>query len=155
MLPMCILCLQRQYTSRSLSGQNAALPEVCLHRISLLRGESPPAVVVNEDLSQSVGALSPADHKGLHQGWTQTSLFLQVIHFKRQHDTSRVFCCCFFFFILAYLYSAGTQHGNLHPAGWPILFCRPTQEAVLATANTGRKKTGEVLEKNAGNGLEG
>ena len=28
---------------------------------------------------------------------------------------------------LAYLYSAGTQHGNLHPAGWPILFCGPTQ----------------------------
>ena len=29
---------------------------------------------------------------------------------------------------LAYLYSAGTQHGTLHPAGWPILFCGPTQE---------------------------
>ena len=23
----------------------------------------------------------------------------------------------------AYLYSAGTQYGNLHPAGWPILCC--------------------------------
>ena len=29
---------------------------------------------------------------------------------------------------LTYLYSAGTQHENLHPAVWPILFCGPTQE---------------------------
>ena len=42
-------------------------------------------------------------------------------------------------FFLAYLYSAGTQHGNLHPAGWPILFCRPTQE-----------KIGRGFGKNAG-----
>ena len=32
----------------------------------------------------------------------------------------------------AYLYSVNTQHGNLHPAGWPILLCGPTQEPVLA-----------------------
>ena len=51
-------------------------------------------------------------------------------------------------FFLAY--SAGTQHGNLHPTGWPILFCGPTLEPVLATANAGEKKSGEVLEKNAG-----
>ena len=51
-------------------------------------------------------------------------------------------------FFWAYLYSAGTQHGNLHPAGWPILFCGPTQEPVLATADTG-KKSEVVLEKNA------
>ena len=49
---------------------------------------------------------------------------------------------------LAYLHSEGTQHRNLHPAGWPILFCGPTQELVLATANTG--KTGRSFEKNAG-----
>ena len=47
-----------------------------------------------------------------------------------------------------YLYSANTQHGNLHPAGWPILFCGPTQEAVLATANTG--KTRERFWKKCG-----
>ena len=46
-----------------------------------------------------------------------------------------------------YLYSVGTQHGNLHPARWPSLFWGPTQEPVLAAANTG--KTCE-LEKNAG-----
>ena len=33
---------------------------------------------------------------------------------------------------LAYLYSAGTQHGNLHPAGWPILFCGPTQKPCVS-----------------------
>ena len=35
-------------------------------------------------------------------------------------------CCCFF----AYLYSVGTQHGAPHLAGWPILFCGPTQEKI-------------------------
>ena len=49
---------------------------------------------------------------------------------------------------LAYLYSAGTQHGNLHPTGRPILFCGPTQDPVLATANTG--KNWERFWKNAG-----
>ena len=38
----------------------------------------------------------------------------------------------------AYLYSTSNQHGNLHRAGWPILFCGPTQEPVLDTANSGR-----------------
>ena len=40
----------------------------------------------------------------------------------------------------ALLYCAGTQHGNLHPAGWPILFFGPTKEPVLATANTGKTR---------------
>ena len=48
----------------------------------------------------------------------------------------------------AYLYSAGTQHGNLQPAGWPILFCEPTQEPVLAIANAGKNQRG--FGKNAG-----
>ena len=58
-----------------------------------------------------------------------------------------MFFCVFF---LAYfnLYSAGTQHGNLHPTGWPIIFCGPTQEPVLAKANTG--KNCERFWKNAG-----
>ena len=53
----------------------------------------------------------------------------------------------------AYLYSAGTQHGNLHPAGWLTLFCGPTQELVLATANTG--KTWERFGKMQLNGPGG
>ena len=47
------------------------------------------------------------------------------------------------------LYSASTQHGNLHPAGWPTLFCWPTQEPVLATANTGKTRE-RFWKKNAG-----
>ena len=43
----------------------------------------------------------------------------------------------------------GTQHGNLHPIGWPISFCGPTQELVLATANTG-KNWERFWKKNAG-----
>ena len=39
-------------------------------------------------------------------------------------------------FFWAYLYSAGTQHGNLHPTGWAISFWRPRQEPVIAKANT-------------------
>ena len=80
-------------------------------------------------------------HKGLHQGWTQSSLYLQVIHFTSHHTT------CHDFF--AYFYSASTQHRNPHHAGWPILSCGPTQELMLATANTW-KKMGEVLGENAG-----
>ena len=65
-------------------------------------------------------------------------------------------CVCVWFkkIFLAYLYSVGTQHGNLHPAGRPILFCGPTQEPVLTTAYAG-KKSGEVLEKMQVDGLEG
>ena len=32
---------------------------------------------------------------------------------------------CFWAYIF---YPTGTPHRNLHPAGWPILFCGPTQE---------------------------
>ena len=45
------------------------------------------------------GALSPVSHKGLHQGWTQTSLYLQVIHFRSHHTTSHVSFFLFFFFL--------------------------------------------------------
>ena len=63
------------------------------------------------------------------------------------HSISKIFISqviipkvAFFLLFFSLLYSAGTQHGNLHPAGWPILFCRPTQEPVLATANTGKHR---------------
>ena len=48
----------------------------------------------------------------------------------------------------AYLYSAGSQHGNPRPIGWPILFCGPTQEPVIATANAW--EIGRGFGKNAG-----
>ena len=78
--------------------------------------------------------------KGLHQGWTQTSHYLQFIHFTSHHTTSHVFW--------AYLYSAGTQHGNLNPVGWPILFCRPTQEPCVSHSQHRRNR--ERFWKNAG-----
>ena len=80
--------------------------------------------------NELVGDLSPVSHKGLHQGWTQTSLYHQVIHFTSHHNT----------FFLAYLYSAGTQHGNLHLAGWPILFCGPTQEPCVSHSQHRRNR---------------
>ena len=57
----------------------------------------------------------------------------------------------FFFFnfdILAYFYSAVTQHGNLHPAGWPILFCGPIQEPCVSHSQ--HRKNRERFEKNVG-----
>ena len=79
---------------------------------------------LHEILAKLVGALSPVNYKGLHRGWTQASLHVQVISFTSHYTTSHVFCLFFFW---AYLYSAGTQHRNLHPAGWAILICLPTQ----------------------------
>ena len=43
----------------------------------------------------------------------------------------------------------GTQHGNLHLAGWLILFCGPTQEPCVSHSQH-KKKSGDILEKNAG-----
>ena len=61
----------------------------------------------------------------------------------------------FYVYFLAYLYSEGTQHENLYPTGWPILVCGPTQEPVLATANTGKNQLGDVLGKMQVSGPEG
>ena len=92
-----------------------------------------------ELVSKLVCALSPVNHKGLHQGWTQTSLYLKVIQSTSHHTTSHVF--------RAYLYSVGTQHGNLHPARWPILFCGPTQEPCVSQSR--HRKNRERFWKNA------
>ena len=77
--------------------------------------------------------------------WAQSTTKDYIRAEHKLHSVSHLFISqvmipqvFFFFFFLAYLYSAGTQHGNLHQAGWPILFCGPTQEPVLATANTGK-----------------
>ena len=103
-------------------------------------------------VSQFVGALSPVNHKGLHQGWTPTSLSLHVysFHMSLYHNS------CFLLLLLfwAYLYSAGTQHWKVHPTGWPILFCGPTQEPVSATTNTGKIRK-RFWKKMQVNGPEG
>ena len=92
--------------------------------------------------------MSRVNHKGLHQGWSQASLYLQVIHFT-SHFTTIVFL----FFLPIYIAQAlntGTyiQQCDLFYSGGP------TQEPVSATSNTG-KKSGEVLEKIHVNGPEG
>ena len=87
---------------------------------------------LHEILAKLVGALSPVNHKGLHRGWTQASLHLQVILFTSDHTTSHVFW--------AYWYSVGTQHGNLLPAEWPILFCGPTQEPCVSHSQHRRNR---------------
>ena len=86
--------------------------------------------------------MSPVNHKGLHRGWTQTSLYHQVIHFTIHHTTSHDF------FVVAYLYSAGTHHGNLHPAGYQFYSAGLHRKHVLAIANTGT--IGRDFGKNAG-----
>ena len=53
-----------------------------------------------------------------------------------------------------YLYSAGTQYGNLHHLSATMnratyLFCRPTHETVVGQSQH-RKTSGEFFEKNAG-----
>ena len=47
---------------------------------------------------------------------------IQNFGMQTQKDNSTCFGVC--------LYSVGTQHRNLHPARWPILFYGPTQEPV-------------------------
>ena len=88
--------------------------------------------------------LSQVNLKGLHQGWTQTSFYLKIIHFTKSlhHKSLKTF------FFLAYLHSAGIQHGNLHPARWPILFCGPTQEHHYPQLT--QEKLGRGFGKNAG-----
>ena len=61
---------------------------------------------------------------------------------------------CFFVLILAYFYSADTQHGNLHPKRRPFFFfCGTTQELVSHSKH--RKKIGRGFGKMQVNGPEG
>ena len=57
-----------------------------------------------------------------------TSLFFSKYNSNSVHNfgtqTQKITNTCFG----AYLHCVGTQHRNLHPAGWSVLFCRPTQE---------------------------
>ena len=105
------------------------------------------------------GCFEPSQSQRITSGLNANSTLSPKYSFHKSssyHKSCWVFCSfvCLFVCFLAYLYSAGTQHGNLHPAGLPILFCRPTKEPMSATANTG-KKSGEVLEKMQVNGPEG
>ena len=54
----------------------------------------------------------------------------------------------FFIFFSLFIFR-GHSTRDLLPAGWPFSFCGPTQELVLATANTGKLGSG-FGKKNAG-----
>ena len=86
--------------------------------------------------------MSPINHKGLHQSWKQTSIYLKVIDSIRHYTTSLFFS----HYNLNYTHTSERKRrktirqvvepicipqvlntGNLHPAGWPFLFCESTQ----------------------------
>ena len=87
------------------------------------------------DCKQIFGTISQV-HAELRQHfpirWHQfrNSLKLLVLFLRNLSKTGNFTNTAHIFHVFfgAYLYSAGTQHGNLHPAGWLILFCGPTQE---------------------------
>ena len=89
-------------------------------------------------VSQLAGALSPDKHKGLHQGWTQTSLYLKVIHFTSHHTTSRVFFSLFIF----------RGHSTREPASsMATYFILRIYTGTMCQPQPTQEKSGEVLEK--------
>ena len=85
--------------------------------------------------------MNQVNHKGLHQGRTQTSLYLQVIHF---HKSSYHKSC-----ILSLSIFRG--HSTREPASSRVTYytLRAYKEAGVSHSQH-RKKSAEVLEKNAG-----
>ena len=85
-------------------------------------------------VSYFVGALSPVSHKGLHQGWKQTSLYLKVIHFTSHHAISHVFFKNSIYIPWALNTGTCIQQGDLfYSAGLH-------RKHVLATANAGKNR---------------
>ena len=88
--------------------------------------------------SDTHGAVSPVNHKRIISGLkTNFTLSPTYSFHKSSYQKS-----CFW----AYLYSAGTQHGNLPPVGWPILFCGPTEEP-RASYSQHRKNRDRIWKK--------
>ena len=82
--------------------------------------------------------------------WAQSTTKDYIRAEQKLHSISKLFICHHTtgHVFWAYLYSAGTQHGNLHSAGWPILFCGPTQEPCVNHSQHRRNQ--ESFWKNAG-----
>ena len=57
---------------------------------------------------------------------------------------------------LSLLVFRGTQHGNLHPAGWPISFCGPTQEPCVSHSQhrRNRERFWKEMQVNGPEGLQ-
>ena len=126
-------------TQRALTECGSCATRVAVFRCFSVHRIKERIMPCSKLVSWLVVALNPVNHKGLHQGCTQTSFCLKVVHFTSHDTASHVF--------LAYLYSAGTQHGNPHPAGWSILFGGPTQEPVLVAAITGITRRAHVIKR--------
>ena len=89
-----------------------------------------------------VVAFQPSQPQRITPGLNTNFNHLQVIHSKSHYMTSLFFLKPQLEFYPQFRDAKqknnNTQRRNLHPAGWNILFCWPTQEPVLATANTGK-----------------
>ena len=85
-----------------------------------------------------VCALSPVSHKRLHQVWTQTSLYLQVIHFTSHFTTSHFFFTLFIFH----------GHSTREPASdWVTYFILQAYTGPDVSHSRHGKKLGEVWKK--------
>ena len=93
------------------------------------------------ECSQLTGALSLVNHKDYIRAEHK-------LHFISESFISQVIIPQVMFFFLVYLYSAGTQHGNLHPARRPILFCGPTQDQ--CNSHSQHRRNRARFWKNAG-----
>ena len=98
-------------------------------------------IILQTKISQLVGALSPVNHKGLHQGRTQTSLYLQVIHFTSHQTTSHVFFNVFIFHRHSTRESASGKVTYFILQAYTEAMCKPQPTL---------EKSGEVWEKKAG-----
>ena len=120
-------------------------------------------------VSWLVGALSSVPHRGLYQDWKQTSVYLLVIH-STSHYTTNLFYWDHNSNEIhnsglqtqkynntssgAYVYSTGTQHGNLHQLS--VTMSRVTYFILRANIGTSvsrsqaQEKLGRGVGRNAG-----
>ena len=137
-------------TSLPVIGQIASvkMASLCIYMSSYFEEwvnwcvEPSQALEIRSGLKEWVSwCLSPVNHNGLHQGWTQTSLYLQVIHFTSHQTTSGVG----FFFLCLF---RGHSTGEPASGRIPILFCRPTQKPCVSHSQ--HRENRERFWKNAG-----
>ena len=74
-----------RFSHQSVPFSGSALGEGHIRAPSHLRGF---LTVDLETVSKLVGAVSPVNHIGLHQSWTKTSIYLQIIHSTSHYTTS-------------------------------------------------------------------
>ena len=80
-----------------------------------------------------IWCFEPSQPQRIASGLNTNFTLFPNYSFSGHYTTSHVF-------FLACLYSADTQHGSLHPTGWPILFCGPTQEPCISHSQQRRNR---------------